>query len=145
MGGLIFSYFLKQNSAKTEEKLQIYKNYLNYELKTNENSDHIEPRIQCLFERTIADGANCLDSSVWLMYTNYQVSYCAKFFFIIKKLHNENNLKNEHAKSETDRIQLLQLYKRALRNSPWTGKLWVNYALCLEYNASPAVEIKSKY
>ena len=70
-----FFYFLKQNSAKTEEKLQIYKNYLNYELKTNENSDLIEPRIQCLFERTIADGSNCLDSSVWLMYTNYQVSY----------------------------------------------------------------------
>jgi hypothetical protein len=66
--------FLKDNSGNSEDKLENYKKYINYELKSNENLNRCELRIKCLFERTIADGANCLDSSIWLMYTNYLVS-----------------------------------------------------------------------
>ena len=52
-------------------------------------------------------------------------------------------MKNENLKNENDRVLLLKIYKRAVRNSPWTGRLWINYALSLEYNNKPAPEIKS--
>ena len=62
--------------------------------------------------------------------------YFISFFLNIKK--------NENIKCENDRTSLLKVYKRAVRNSPWSGTLWIKYALCLEYNSSSATEIKSK-
>ena len=47
-------------------------------------------RIKCLFERTIADGSNCLDVALWQKYIYYLVIFLAAKFtfkeFFIKKI-----------------------------------------------------------
>lgn len=70
-----------ENTTIFEEKLAHYKAYLKYELKQNESYNYIEPRIHCLFERTLADGQNCLDPTLWLQYTTYLVGKFVLFTF----------------------------------------------------------------
>ena len=94
----------KTANADDQQKLKIYKNYLEFELKLakgiekittpnnklNERKNQIcdDPKVKveleevnfqriqlkCLFERAISDNSNCLDESLWLKYIYYLVS-----------------------------------------------------------------------
>ncbi|KAF6020481.1 SART3 [Bugula neritina] len=65
--------------------------------------------IRCLFERALA--VNCLDQNIWIKYTLYLEKTMAE-----------------------DSDVILSVYKRSLRNCPWSGALWVAYCLACEKN-----------
>ena len=57
----------------------------------------------------------------------------------------EVEFKNEKCKNGDDRKSLIETYQRGLRNGPWISKLWVNYALNLEFTQAAPEEIKSSF
>ncbi|XP_025090591.1 squamous cell carcinoma antigen recognized by T-cells 3-like isoform X2 [Pomacea canaliculata] len=74
-------------------------------------------RIQCLFERALQE--NCLQPDLWLRYTKY----------LDEKL-------------KIGSISMVA-YERALRNVPWSAKLWCNYILMLERTSQPFETVKA--
>uniref|UniRef100_T1IRW8 RRM domain-containing protein n=1 Tax=Strigamia maritima TaxID=126957 RepID=T1IRW8_STRMM len=78
-----------------------YESYIDFELTAND-----PPRIQCLFERALAE--NCLNSDLWLKYIKYL-----------------------ETKLKINTISLPVL-ERSVRNCPWSVKLWQIYLRAME-------------
>ncbi|CAF0720727.1 unnamed protein product [Brachionus calyciflorus] len=84
-------------------------------------------RVKCLFERAIADDSNCLNVNLWLKYIYYLIEEESKQFSDGKDEYN------------------LNVFKRSIRNCPWSAKLWTTYALEIEKFNSPTEQIKNVY
>nr|CAB3265871.1 squamous cell carcinoma antigen recognized by T-cells 3 [Phallusia mammillata] len=88
-------------------KLDAYHQYIEYE-----KESHDPARVQCIYERAIAD--NCLNSDLWFQYIKYLVETI-----------------------KTGPV-VLSVHERSVRNCPWVAQLWTKYLICLERNkASP--------
>ncbi|KAF6031803.1 SART3 [Bugula neritina] len=94
------------SSQTAEGKANVYDTYI-----TSYITHHpaLTSCIRCLFERALA--VNCLDQNIWIKYTLY-----------LEKTMTE------------DSDVILSVYKRSLRNCPWSGALWVAYCLACEKN-----------
>ncbi|PNF41960.1 Squamous cell carcinoma antigen recognized by T-cells 3 [Cryptotermes secundus] len=98
-------------SSDNASKADHYRAYLQYEMSKNDPA-----RVQCLYERTVAD--LCLDASMWLEYIEYLDS-------VLK----------------IDTV-VLSVCKRAVRNCPWSSPLWQHYLRALERYKKPFDEVK---
>jgi hypothetical protein len=108
---LIQSYSIFQLSSDDASKADHYRAYLQYELSGNDPA-----RVQCLYERAVAD--LCLDAALWLEYIEYL-----------------------DAVLKID-IAVLPVCKRAVRNCPWSSPLWQHYLRALERYKRPFDEVK---
>ncbi|XP_067938564.1 squamous cell carcinoma antigen recognized by T-cells 3-like [Watersipora subatra] len=86
-----------------ESRGQAYQSYITSYLA--HHSD-LTACVRCLFERAIVN--NCLNQDLWIKYTTYL------------------EMKREPPS------RLISVYKRSVRNCPWSGALWVAYTLCCE-------------
>jgi squamous cell carcinoma antigen recognized by T-cells 3 len=114
----------KKKTNKTEQQQQQQPNELESEL------EYHQTRLKCLFERAIGDNSNCLNVSLWLQYTNYL---------------NEEETEATMGSNDTKQLFNLSVYKRAIRNCPWSSKLWINYTLLMERRQSSTQTIKQIY
>lgn len=108
---LIMSCSIFQLSSDYASKADHYRAYLQYEMSRNDPA-----RVQCLYERAVAD--LCLDGSLWLEYIEYLDS-------VLK----------------IDTV-VLPVCKRAVRNCPWSSPLWQHYLRALERYKKPFDEVK---
>jgi len=98
------------------ETLKNFYDYINFEL----NQKFIEiKQTKILFEKALS--FHCLDPNLWEKY----------ILFIINKM----NVKQV----------ILNICKRAIRNCPWSGKLWIHYANAKRLNKSSSKEILDIY
>ncbi|XP_064460497.1 squamous cell carcinoma antigen recognized by T-cells 3-like [Ornithodoros turicata] len=91
--------------------LQSYLSYLDFEEKEGDPA-----RIQCLYERAVAD--HCLVPDLWKRYMTYL----------------DLKLKVEAA--------VLPCHERSVRNCPWSADLWTSYLKALERFHHPHIKIK---
>ena len=111
-----------RNREAFENKLMQAKENNNVEISLQVYKEYIEielkdgnpPRIQSIFERRITD--HCLHPSNWFEYTNYL-----------------ETLNLDHAK---------KIHTRAIRNCPWSGKLWIKLIRSCEKSKSPLEEVR---
>ncbi|XP_064613155.1 squamous cell carcinoma antigen recognized by T-cells 3-like [Liolophura sinensis] len=73
-------------------------------------------RIQCLFERALQQ--HCLQPDLWIQYTQY----------LDRKLRVKQIV--------------MAVYKRAVRNCPWSAALWEKYLVAMERYGEPWAEIR---
>jgi hypothetical protein len=107
----IVSCSIFQLSSDDASKADHYRAYLQHEISGNDPA-----RVQCLYERAVAD--LCLDASLWLEYIEYLDS-------VLK----------------IDTV-VLPVCKRAVRNCPWSSPLWQHYLRALERYKKPFDEVK---
>ncbi|XP_076344868.1 spliceosome associated factor 3, U4/U6 recycling protein-like isoform X2 [Tachypleus tridentatus] len=91
--------------------LSEYLKYIDFEIKEGDPA-----RIQCIYERTLAD--NCLVPDIWKNYT--------KFLDTQLKIPSLS----------------LSTHERAVRNCPWSVILWINYIQALERYKQPYDKVK---
>ncbi|CAK8690689.1 unnamed protein product [Clavelina lepadiformis] len=94
------------------KKLEAYQACIAFEKKSNDPA-----RIQCIYERAIAD--NCLNSELWVQYLTYLVR-TLKSSAIVVSVHD-----------------------RSVRNCPWTSELWRMYLHALERHGAPHEKLES--
>jgi len=152
----IESYEKALLNAEDDKKLEEYNKYIEFELrklreietgssskqnKKNERKSgdeqqqqqhnelsYSKDRLKCLFERALADGTNCLDVSLWSKYIQYLNE--EELAFVADEASQQFNLK---------------VFRRSLRNCPWSAKLWINQAIALEKQAKPSESIKTVF
>ncbi|XP_071747860.1 squamous cell carcinoma antigen recognized by T-cells 3-like [Lepeophtheirus salmonis] len=107
-----FENALLQTVGDSEANFIKYSEYIQA-LRDNKSSS--PPEIQNLYERRITD--HCLNPISWIEYLNYLDS--------VLKIQSI----------------AMSVYRRAIRNCPWSGNLWCNYIRALEVYGSDLKEI----